>query len=74
MSYNDPILIHFRQDELAAELEELESAELEEELLQPITAAPIQAPARGEPIRPPLRRQQIAEMDELVSLQAELAL
>lgn len=64
------------QDELEAELEELEGAELEEQLLQPATtapAAPVQVPAGRQPARPvPQRR--TAEEDELAALQAEMAL
>ncbi|KAJ9565468.1 hypothetical protein OSB04_001434 [Centaurea solstitialis] len=64
------------QDELEAELEELEGAELEEQLLQPATtapAAPVQAPAGRQPTRP-APRQNTAEEDELAALQAEMAL
>ncbi|EXB24687.1 Vacuolar protein sorting-associated protein 32-2-like protein [Morus notabilis] len=66
----------FDEDELEAELEELEGAELEEQLLQPATtapAAPVQVPAGRQPARPvPQRR--TAEEDELAALQAEMAL
>ncbi|KAK1441649.1 hypothetical protein QVD17_07707 [Tagetes erecta] len=56
-------------DELEAELEELESAELEEQLLQPATTAPpVKQPAR------PVQRQNTADEDELAALQAEMAL
>ncbi|KAL3586247.1 hypothetical protein D5086_013114 [Populus alba] len=61
------------QDELEAELEELEGAELEEQLLQPATtapAAPVQVPAGKKPV--PQKR--TAEEEELASLQAEMAL
>ncbi|KAL8137247.1 hypothetical protein V2J09_003248 [Rumex salicifolius] len=61
----------FDEDELEAELEELESAELEEELLQPITQAPLhstQIPAR------PVPKKQTAEDDEIAALQADMAL
>ncbi|KAD4384840.1 hypothetical protein E3N88_25008 [Mikania micrantha] len=64
------------QDELEAELEELEGAELEEQLLQPATtapAAPVYVPAGGQPTRP-VQRQNKAEEDELAALQAEMAL
>ncbi|KAF3622386.1 Vacuolar protein sorting-associated protein 32 -like protein 2 [Capsicum annuum] len=64
---------NFDEDELEAELEELESAELEEELLQPATtasAAAIHAAAEKQPTRP-IRA---AEEDELAALQAEMAL
>lgn len=62
------------QDELEAELEELEGAELEEQLLQPATtapAAPVQV-ATGPQRRPAPKR--TAEEDELAALQAEMAL
>ncbi|KAK6147775.1 hypothetical protein DH2020_018687 [Rehmannia glutinosa] len=66
----------FDEDELEAELEELEGAELEEELLQPATTAPapsVQVPAGRVPTRPaPQKRTQ--EEDELAALQAEMAL
>jgi charged multivesicular body protein 4 len=61
------------QDELEAELEELEGAELEEQLLQPATtapAAPVQVPAGKKPV--PQKR--TAEEEELANLQAEMAL
>lgn len=64
------------QDELEAELEELEGAELEEQLLQPATtapAAPVQAPAGRQPTRP-IPQKRTAEEDELAALQAEMAL
>lgn len=64
------------QDELEAELEELEGFELEEQLLQPATttpAAPVQVPAGPQPAhRVPQKR--TAEEDELAALQAEMAL
>ncbi|XP_071698576.1 vacuolar protein sorting-associated protein 32 homolog 2-like [Rutidosis leptorrhynchoides] len=66
----------FDEDELEAELEELEGAELEEQLLQPATtapAAPVHVPAVKQPIRP-AHRQNTAEEDELAALQAEMAL
>ncbi|PKI44119.1 hypothetical protein CRG98_035463 [Punica granatum] len=65
----------YDEDELEAELEELESAELEEQLLQPATtapAAPVHVPAGQRPIRP--AQKQTAEEDELAALQAEMAL
>lgn len=64
------------QDELEAELEELEGAELEEQLLQPATqapAAPVQVPAGRQPARP-VPQKRTAEEDELAALQAEMAL
>ncbi|KAL0374449.1 UNVERIFIED_CONTAM: Vacuolar protein sorting-associated protein [Sesamum radiatum] len=66
----------FDEDELEAELEELEGAELEEQLLQPASTAPaasMQVPAGRVPTRPaPQKRTQ--EEDELAALQAEMAL
>lgn len=66
----------FDEDELEAELEELEGAELEEQLLQPANttpAAPVQAPAGRVHARPaPQRRTE--EEEELAALQAEMAL
>ncbi|KAK4283918.1 hypothetical protein QN277_000819 [Acacia crassicarpa] len=67
----------FDEDELEAELEELEGAELEEQLLQPATtapAAPVQVPAGRQPARPVPPQKQTAEEDELAALQAEMAL
>ncbi|KAI3743029.1 hypothetical protein L1987_60730 [Smallanthus sonchifolius] len=67
----------FDKDELEAELEELEGAELEEQLLQPATtappAAPIHTPAGRHQAQPPPRKN-TAEEDELAALQAEMAL
>ncbi|KAJ1421049.1 Snf7 family [Sesbania bispinosa] len=66
----------FDEDELEAELEELEGAELEEQLLQPATtapAAPIQVPAGRQPTRP-VPAKPTPEEDELAALQAEMAL
>lgn len=66
----------YTQDELEAELEELEGAELEEQLLQPATtapAAPVQVPAGRQPARAAPQKQ-TAEEDELAALQAEMAL
>ncbi|XP_022732690.1 vacuolar protein sorting-associated protein 32 homolog 2 [Durio zibethinus] len=66
----------FDEDELEAELEELEGAELEEQLLQPATtapAAPVQVPAGRQPARP-VPQKRTAEEDELAALQAEMAL
>jgi len=62
------------QDELEAELEELEAGELEEQLLQPATTAPAvsaHAPAARKPTRPVMST---PEVDELTALQAEMAL
>lgn len=61
---------------MEAELEELEGAELEEQLLQPTTtapAAPVSIPAARQPARPAPQKS-TAEDDELAALQAELAL
>ncbi|KAI3676797.1 hypothetical protein L1987_86410 [Smallanthus sonchifolius] len=67
----------FDEDELEAELEELEGAELEEQLLQPATtappAAPIHTPGGKQQARLPPRKN-TAEEDELAALQAEMAL
>ncbi|KAM7509630.1 hypothetical protein LguiA_020083 [Lonicera macranthoides] len=68
----------FDEDELEAELEELEGAELEDELLQPATttpaaAAPVPVPAGRQPARPAPQKR-TAEEDELAALQAEMAL
>ncbi|PKI70431.1 hypothetical protein CRG98_009206 [Punica granatum] len=65
------------QEALSAplELEELEGAELEEQLLQPATtapAAPVHVPTGPRPVRP--AQKQTAEEDELAALQAEMAL
>ncbi|CAL0324254.1 unnamed protein product [Lupinus luteus] len=67
----------FDEDELEAELEELESAELEEQLLQPATTAPaasVYVPAGWQPTRPVPTKQPAPEEDELAALQAEMAL
>ncbi|XP_042447769.1 vacuolar protein sorting-associated protein 32 homolog 2-like [Zingiber officinale] len=66
----------FDEDELEAELEELEGAELEEQLLQPAAAAPVapvHAPAGRLPTRPTPQKN-TAEEDELAALQVEMAL
>jgi len=68
------------EDELEAELEELEGAELEEQLLQPASTAPsTQIPAvtaSQRPVPTPQRTapQSRTEDDELAALQAEMAL
>ncbi|CAI9766029.1 unnamed protein product [Fraxinus pennsylvanica] len=67
----------FDEDELEAELEELEGAELEEQLLQPATTfpvAPVHVPAGRIPARPASHKPTTAEEDELAALQAEMAL
>ncbi|CAA3012008.1 vacuolar sorting-associated 32 homolog 2-like [Olea europaea subsp. europaea] len=66
----------FDEDELEAELEELEGAELEEQLLQPATTAPVapvHVPTGRVPARPASHKP-TAEEDELAALQAEMAL
>lgn len=69
-------ILHW-QDELEAELEELEGAELEAELLTPATTAPAapvhSVPSGKQPLRP-VARKNTAEEDELAALQAEMAL
>ncbi|CAA0806703.1 Vacuolar protein sorting-associated protein 32 homolog 1 [Striga hermonthica] len=62
----------FDEDELEAELEELEGAELEEQLLQPATTAPA-APVRVPAGRQPANKVE-DEDDELAELQREMAL
>ncbi|KAI3895525.1 hypothetical protein MKX03_022176 [Papaver bracteatum] len=66
----------FDEDELEAELEELEGAELEAQLLEPATqtpAAPVYVPAGRQPTRPATQKNK-AEEDELAALEAEMAL
>ncbi|VFQ63021.1 unnamed protein product [Cuscuta campestris] len=66
----------FDEDELEAELEELEGAELEEELLQPATTAPsatVSVPS-GKQAAPPVAQKNTDEEDELEALQREMAL
>ncbi|KAJ0989722.1 hypothetical protein J5N97_008078 [Dioscorea zingiberensis] len=66
----------FDEDELEAELEELEGAELEEHLLQPAAiapAAPMHVPSGRQPV-PPAPPKKTSEDDELAALQAEMAL
>ncbi|RRT65516.1 hypothetical protein B296_00016381 [Ensete ventricosum] len=63
-------------DELEAELEELEGAELEEQLLQPATTAPlppVHVPDTPSPTRP-ADQKNTTEEDELATLQAEMAM
>jgi charged multivesicular body protein 4 len=68
------------EDDLEAELEELEGAELEEQLLQPATIPHTKLPAiqnYSPPAQAPARRappQSTTEDDELAALQAEMAL
>ncbi len=72
--------LEFLQDELEAELEELEGAELEEQLLQPTTTPHMKLPPvqnYSPPAQVPVQRappQRNAEDDELAALQAEMAL
>uniref|UniRef100_A0A0E0B0G8 Uncharacterized protein n=1 Tax=Oryza glumipatula TaxID=40148 RepID=A0A0E0B0G8_9ORYZ len=66
----------FDEDELEAELEELEGAELESQLLEPVAAPPVhpvQVPGTRIPTRPAPQKAS-AEEDELAALQAEMAL
>ncbi|CAL9084179.1 unnamed protein product [Musa textilis] len=66
----------FDEDELEAELEELEGVELEEQLLQTATTAPappVQVPAVGLPTQP-VPHKNTTEADELAALQAEMAM
>ncbi|CAL9050926.1 unnamed protein product [Musa banksii] len=66
----------FDEDELEAELEELEGAELEEELLKPATAAPappVQDPSVKLPTQP-MPHKNTSEADELAALQSEMAM
>lgn len=64
----------FDEDELEAELDELEDAELEEELLKPTApVAPIQIPTGRQSARPAPQKR-TAEEEELNALQAEMAL
>ncbi|KAL2553975.1 vacuolar protein sorting-associated protein 32-like protein 2 [Forsythia ovata] len=63
----------FDEDELEAELEELEGAELEEQLLQPTIAAPA-APVQVQAGRVPAQPKRTKEEEELAALQAEMAL
>lgn len=64
----------FDEDELEAELEELEGAELEEELLKPTApVASIHVPAGRQSARPAPQKR-TAEEEELDALQAEMAL
>jgi len=66
----------FDEDELEAELEELEGAELESQLLEPVAAPPVHpvhVPANKQPARPAPQKV-TAEDDELAALQAEMAL
>ena len=71
-----PIALKIWQDELEAELEELEGAELESQLLEPVVTIPIHTtpvPGKAQPTRPAPQKAS-AEEDELAALQAEMAL
>lgn len=62
---------------MEAELEELEGAELEEELLKPATTtpiAPVHVPAGRQSNQSAPQRRTTPEEDELAALQAEMAL
>ncbi|RZR77594.1 hypothetical protein BHM03_00002706 [Ensete ventricosum] len=64
------------QDELEAELEDLEGAELEGELLKPVTAAPappVQNPSVRLPTQP-MPQKSTSEDDELAAVQSEMAM
>ncbi|CAH8305913.1 unnamed protein product [Eruca vesicaria subsp. sativa] len=62
----------FDEDELEAELDELESLELEDQLLQPVRPLPeAKQSARPTPIP---QKKQTAHEDELAAIQAEMAL
>eukprot|EP00262_Sarcandra_glabra_P018524 TRINITY_DN6679_c0_g1_i1.p1 TRINITY_DN6679_c0_g1~~TRINITY_DN6679_c0_g1_i1.p1 ORF type:complete len:218 (-),score=60.16 TRINITY_DN6679_c0_g1_i1:174-827(-) len=63
----------FDEDELEAELEQLEEAELEEQLMQPTHAVPASSvPTANIPNRANLRSK--SDEDELANLQAEMAI
>lgn len=67
----------FQQDELEAELADLEGEELEAELLAPTTSAPTTAPVRvptAQQSTRPSAQSSKAEDDELAALQAEMAM
>lgn len=69
-----PTLWHCEQDELEAELEDLEGAELEEQLIRPSTQP---LPEKYQPTPVPAAKkpaQNTEEEDELAALQAEMAL
>lgn len=64
----------FDEDELEAELEELEGAELEERLLEPAKAVPTTPMPTVPSGRQQVRHKNTAEDDELAALQAEMAM
>lgn len=77
-SSKNSVIDDYDEDELEAELEELEGAELEQELLQPAITAPsgpvqVPTPAGRQPARTAPQKH-TAEEDELAALQAEMAL
>ena len=64
------------QDELEAELEELEGVKLEEQVLQTATTAPappVQVPAVRLPTQP-VPHKNTSDADEFAALQAEMAM
>lgn len=70
-------LFCFEQDELEAELADLEGEDLEAELLAPTTTAPSTAPVRvptAQQSTRPSAQSSKAEDDELAALQAEMAM
>lgn len=72
------VLCWLIQDELEAELEELQGFELEEELLQPAISTPcgpvhVPTPAGKQPARAAPQKR-TTEEDEVAALQAEMAL
>eukprot|EP00271_Cylindrocystis_brebissonii_P013431 TRINITY_DN33252_c0_g1_i1.p1 TRINITY_DN33252_c0_g1~~TRINITY_DN33252_c0_g1_i1.p1 ORF type:complete len:218 (+),score=71.90 TRINITY_DN33252_c0_g1_i1:536-1189(+) len=65
----------FDEDELLAELEELEGLELEEEVLQPAQSSALPSvPSKTPTLAQPQRVKQPAEEDELAKLRAEMAM
>lgn len=77
-SLSAPINADIDEDELEAELEDLKAAELQEELLRPVTTLVVTAPIRNPAPRQPAFHapQQLhkAEEEELAKLQAETGL
>ncbi|KAJ8486427.1 hypothetical protein OPV22_018912 [Ensete ventricosum] len=70
------VAVDFDEDELEAELEDLEGAELEGELLKPVTAAPappVQNPSVRLPTQP-MPQKSTSEDDELAAVQSEMAM
>lgn len=65
----------FDEDELEAELADLEGEELEAQLLAPTTSAPMTAPVRvPQQLSRPTAQSSKTEDDELAALQAEMAM